>query len=445
MRTNGHNCQHWLALLLITAATIVSTTLESNARDEAAKDDDTVLDGFIQERSYSELARQLLSAKLVPSERDYFQAILDDRTNHPEHAAAELEKILPELKKTSAQRAAVALETLAYDYFDLGHYADAGDTLSVLLKDFAAELSPAAKQNITNDRNTFELLRGAPFQTISGARNFKVAVQRDPINDIDVPIGVGSKTQWWIFDTGANITTISRSSAKQLGLTLSKGHASTQSGATGNQVSLSTTVVPELHFGSAVLHNVVSLVMDDKALDVDLGKNGHYRIQGILGYPALAALGSFTMSGNEMTVSPEAQPSTGSAKLYIEGLTPLVEATVEGKELLFQFDTGQSGAELSAKYVRTFPQQFASLKAVNAGIGGAGGVRSLTAYPLPELVLHLGTAAAIFSNVTAVSQDRGVYPQDEFFGNVGQGLLQQFRTYTIDFTRMQLALGERAQ
>ena len=65
-------------------------------------------------------------------------------------------------------------------------------------------------------------------------------------------------------------------------------------------------------------------------------------------------------------------------------MTPLVEAKVDNKELLFQFDTGKSNAELSAKYVRAFPQQFASLKGTKAGIGGAGGVRPLAAYSLPN-------------------------------------------------------------
>ena len=272
-----------------------------------------------------------------------------------------------------------------------------------------------------------------------------MALQSDSIDDIDVPVGISGTTQWWIFDTGSNVTSISLSSAKQLGLTLSKGHASTQSGGTGREVSLSTTVIPELHFGSAVLHNVAALVMDDKLLDIDLGKNGHYQIRGILGYPVLAPLGSFTVSESEMMVSPEARPSTRSAKLYVEELTPLVEAKVDNKELLFQFDTGQSNAELSAKYVRAFPQQFASLKGTKAGIGGAGGVRPLAAYSLPKLVLHLGPATATFANVRAISQDRGVYPQDELFGNLGQGLLKQFRTYTIDFHGMQLILGEHAQ
>src|SRR5262249_38897413 len=157
-----------------------------------------------------------------------------------------------------AHRAAIALQTLAYDYFVLGRYGDASDTLSDLLKDFAAVLSPAAKQDTTNDRNTFGLLRGAPPQSISGERNFKVALQSDCIDDIVVPVGISGTTQWWIFDTGSNVTSISLSSAKQLGLTLSKGHASTQSGGTGREVSLSTTVIPELHFGSAVLHNVAA-------------------------------------------------------------------------------------------------------------------------------------------------------------------------------------------
>ena len=418
---------------------------QANARGSAAQDDGAALDALIQQRSYSDLARQLPSAKLAELERAYFQAVLDDCTNHPALAARELEKILPELKSSNAQRSAVALQTLAYDYFELGRYGDASDALSGLLKDFAGALSPAAKQNATNDRNTFALFRGARPQIISGKRDFKVPLQRDAINDIDVPVDIQGKTQWWIFDTGANITTISLSSARELGLTLSKGHASTQSGTTGNEVSLSATVVPELHFGSAVLHHVAALVMDDKALDIGLGKNGHYRIRGILGYPVLAALGSFTVSGNEMTVSPQAQPSTRPARLYVEELTPVVEAEANGKEFVLQFDTGESNAELSAKYVRAFPRQFTALKGVNAGIAGAGGVRPLTAYSLPELVLHLGAATATFSNITAVSQDRGVYPQDEFFGNLGQGLLNQFLSYTIDFTRMQLTLGKHTQ
>jgi hypothetical protein len=38
-----------------------------------------------------------------------------------------------------------------------------------------------------------------------------------------------------------------------------------------------------------VVRNVVALVTEDKALDINLGKKGHSAIQGIIGYPILAA------------------------------------------------------------------------------------------------------------------------------------------------------------
>ena len=42
---------------------------------------------------------------------------------------------------------------------------------------------------------------------------------------------------------------------------------------------------------------------------------------------------------------------------------------------------------------------------------------------------------------TAQPSDRSA----RLFGNLGQGLLNQFRSYTIDFSRMQLTLGDHVQ
>ena len=38
--------------------------------------------------------------------------------------------------------------------------------------------------------------------------------------------------------------------------------------------------------------------MDDKELNIDLGTRGSYQINGILGYPVLAAMQSFTVNGS---------------------------------------------------------------------------------------------------------------------------------------------------
>ncbi len=402
------------------------------------------LDRLVQDKRYPELQAQLPVAKLTPAEHTYFSGILADRSNHTADAITALEQVLPELRKTSRKRTAIALRTLASDYFRTGEYGKSSDTYSELLKDFAAEFTQVERQTITDNRNTFELLRGALPQTVSGEREFRVPIRHDALSDMTVPVQIGSATEWWIFDTGANESTISLSTAKRLGLNISRGQASTQSGSTGKEVPLWVAVIPEMTFGKAVVRNVAVIVSEDSALNVNLGENGHYQIQGVLGYPVLAALGSLTIAADELEVSPESKPSSRSTRLWVEELTPLLEAKVDGRDLLFGLDTGSDAGTLSRLYLRAFPQQFASLKPRKWGTGGVGGIRRMSAYDLPRLDLHLGSATATLKNVPVMTIDLGVDPLDWVYGNLGQSLLKQFRSYTIDFSRMRFIGGENA-
>lgn len=102
------------------------------------------------------------------------------------------------------------------------------------------------------------------------------------------------------------------------------------------------TIIPELKFGTSVIHNVVALVVDDPSLSISLGKQGRYQIEGILGYPVLRALGSFTVLDAEIHVVPESEPSSRSSSLYTEELTPLLQVSVERRDLLLIFDTGDA-------------------------------------------------------------------------------------------------------
>lgn len=404
------------------------------------------LDDLVQKKEYPELQRQLGAAHLSPGEQAYFEAILADRTNRLSQAISSLEKIVPNLRAGHPHRAAIALRTLAGDYFKVGRYAQSCGAYSDLLNHFAGEFTPAEKQTIEDNLRTFELFRDAPPQTISGTRNFSVPIQRDPTGDIDVPVEINGVKHWWILDTGANQSTISVSTAQQLGLTLSQGTASTQSGATGTEVPLRAAVIPQLTLGGVTVHNVAALVMEDKTLDVVVGENQHYQIQGILGYPVLATLGSFTFTSHELTVAPESSPSPRSTSLYLEELMPLLEATVAGHELLFGFDTGASSGSFSATYLRKFPDQFTYLKPQKYGTAGAGGdVLFLPAYVLPQIDLQLGTATATLQNVPVLTRDLGVDPLDYVYGNIGQSLLRQFDSYTIDFSRMRFIVGEKAK
>jgi hypothetical protein len=119
-------------------------------------------------------------------------------------------------------------------------------------------------------------------------------------------------------------------------------------------------------------------------------------------------------------------------------------AIVSGRDLLFGFDTGSSSAEFTSKYWREFPRQFALLKTSEMRFGGVGGERVVPVYHLPRVELALGSASAQLNNVPVLTREREVDPLDQVFGNLGQGLLNQFRSYTIDFSDMRLSVGENA-
>src|SRR5271165_2503098 len=110
MRPAGYQ-QFYFWLLLLT---IVFLNIQGAAQTRISASD---LDHLVQDKRYPQLERQLQLADLSSIDRAYFTGIVADRNNHPEDAILDLEKVLPELRKTSPRHTAVALRTLAGDYF----------------------------------------------------------------------------------------------------------------------------------------------------------------------------------------------------------------------------------------------------------------------------------------------------------------------------------------
>lgn len=399
------------------------------------------LDRDIDERRFPSMQRRLDSANLTRTERVYFKGVLADRTNHPQDAIADLQRILPALRSTDRHRAAVALRTLATDYFIVGRYQESVSAYSELLHKFGKELSEPAKRVCEDNLHTFELLKDAPPQTISGTRTFTVPLKQNPIDDIEVPVQIGKSVEWWIFDTGANESAITASAAKRLGLKISEGKATTQ-GTSGAEVPLKTTIIPELKFGASVIQNVVALVMDDESLSISLGKQGRYQIEGILGYPVLRALGSFTVLDSEIKVAPGSEPSPRSSSLYTEELTPLLRVSVEGRDLLLIFDTGAASTHFNARYVREFPKQFVAAEKTKTCLAGAGGMKCVDSYRLQRAELKLGDAHLTLQEVPSLREGMRTDQFDSVYGNAGGTLLNSFKTYTIDFKNMRFIAGE---
>jgi hypothetical protein len=167
-----------------------------------------------------------------------------------------------------------------------------------------------------------------------------------------------------------------------------------------------------------------------------------YQINAVLGYPVLQALKriTFTKDGHFLA-GPDSPLGQDGARLYMDQLTPLLECEVENRKVLFSFDTGAGKSVLSDRYHHDFPDAFQGLKKKPYAIAGAGGLKKMTAYYLPEVRLGVGQAHPVLNNVPVVPV-MGT-DMDRSYGNLGRDLVDSYRSFTIDFENMRFLLGDK--
>ena len=368
-------------------------------------------------------------------ERDYFSGMLAARSGRFGDAIAQLNRALPHLRESAPKRAAMALEAIATAYRANNQYGDAVRAYAELSDRFANQLDhfPA------DDAALARILKGTRPQTISWQGPVKLKTAKNPIGSRVAELVVNGVRGPWILDTGANQSVVSRTFAERLGVTPLPGVASVGSGLTGRESSLRVAVLPTMHVGGATLTNVVLVVLDDENLRLGSGPHA-YQINAILGYPILEALGVVTFTRDEFLAGEAAESHGQGVRMYMRGLTPAIECEVEGRPLLFTFDTGASSTDLSVRYYELFHGQADSWKTQMIESAGAGGSSKHDVYIQPQLVMKVGTSTVTLRDVS-IAPTRTNAALDILFGNLGQDFVDSFARVSLNFSTRTFSFG----
>ena len=403
----------------------------------------TALDADIDRFEFAEL-RNGIEALLPSLARDYYSGMLANRAGNPAESAVLLERSLPWAKQSDPKRVVGALEALADDYVKTFRYSDGLRAYQDLFQNYSKQLDRAQQKDNDDDFQVLKLLRDAPAQTIQFDGPITLPTHRNAALDtIDTDLAVNGVTESWIIDTGANFSTVSESFARRLGVKLSENKAQTQ-GITGAENELRVAILPELRLGGAVVRNVVLLVLKDENLNVPAGPKDHYQIHAVLGYPVLQALGRFTLTKDHQFLAGPASPGSESgAPLYMYKLSPLMECRVGNRPLLFAFDSGADNSVFTDRYFHDFPSQFHGLHKRRYGMGGAGGIRKMKVFYLPEARLDVGGVTATLHNVPVLP--RFATSLNKYYGNLGRDLTDAYDHFTVDFANMRLSMGSRIE
>ena len=333
-----------ILLIIVIAFTSCSVSKTNQTLDQN-------LNQLLEQKDYFRLSEQLqINKEKISKDRFlYYKAFVDNAFGENTQSIAQVEVLLETYKTNFNDSIAEKILALKADnYIHTHQYKQASVIYGDILNQFSKDLDSADIADYKNMKSLFETLGTIAPQVMQEHQTVKIASYRNQFNHLMAPIKVNEIAEDFIFDTGANLSTISESQAKKMNLKLFEQNIDVGS-STGINVASKLAVADSLYFGPILFKNVVFIVMPDEKLsfpEID------YYIHGIIGFPVIHQLEEIHLNKDGSIVVPEKPTASNLKNMFLEGLTPVIKTTSGKDTLLFTFDTGASQSELSYFYYK---------------------------------------------------------------------------------------------
>lgn len=311
-------------------------------------------------------------------------------------------------------------------YGDAAAAARAGLAMRVTARD------AAARHDLENMLRLSSAVSDVPAQSVE-----RTAAITVPIVDGRIPVSIGDSARSYVFDTGANISTIMRSEAAALGMRVRPAGIDVGS-STDKRVTADLAVADRLAIGGFTYRNVVFLVLDDELLTFP----GGFRIPGIIGFPVIEAMGEVHVRHRNELFVPLEPSAPLDVNLAFNGYSPLTTVTWNGGGLICRVDTGANTTQLYEPVYRRYREDIErSGRRDTLRTGGAGGMRALPAYSLADVRLGVGDTSVTLPRVFVHTSRITRTAEENYLDcNLGHDVLDAFSEYAIDFRRMNFRL-----
>ncbi|HZL52052.1 MAG TPA: aspartyl protease family protein [Terracidiphilus sp.] len=320
-----------------------------------------------------------------------------------------------------------AHELLGNLYFRNGFYREAFAELE------AAHAEKPDSADVNNMLPLFRVLAGSPDMQVvqrKSTRLMRVGEDRRSL-----PVEINGKQVTYGFDTGAALSVMGEADARLLGLTVKKTATKLSESSGSGVPGVSFAVAEDLVIGGLHLRNVPFFVMQDTGepfVGVPVAS------RGLIGLPVLLAMqavrwapaGLFEFGSTARLKEPVTR------NLLFHGASLIVQVGVEDKVLTFSLDTGAVDTDLNEGFAKKFPELVAAGQKESRAITGMGGSNKYDSVLLGPVVFRMtGRDVMLKAPHVFVSHSLGNWD-----GNLGNDILYQAKTVTLDFTVMGLSM-----
>jgi len=421
---------------------------------------DARLLNLLADHQFSLIQAQL--GHLPPEEAQFYRGILANRSNDLKDSIQLLSPLVdPVTASGDVAHEKLLRMALAQDYLRLGDWSQAATAYQTLDTRLHAKLSPDELNQIEMPLKMLPLAVNNPPMTVDPCEPFRLQVTDDPLGLIDIPVFIDASSHTWMLDPTLPFNLISRSSAREVGLSISD-QAATIRTLTGRPIQVHDTVIPRFTIGGRLtLRNMTAFVFDDA--DYYFPHSG-YHVEGVLGYPALAAMGRLTVGDNAIQVDPakEIEASVDhdrlnkGARFYLDGDQIIValraapdpvaasphdapaDASSSTGDRMFAIDAGSQQTYLTSRYFDEHAAEFNRQKTVQFSFPGEE-FPPQPAYVAETVPLRVGGVTIDLHYVSVLTQPLGSAAHDDVYGILGIDALDQLTSYTFDYRTMRFS------
>jgi len=276
-------------------------------------------------------------------------------------------------------------------------------------------------------------LRATPRQEVQIPGETVINWKRNLLGVIDIPVKVRDSTYECTFDTRANISCIIESYAKKWNIKMLGVNYEEGSGITGKKFTSRLGVADSIYIGGILIRNAVFQVFPDSVLYFE---PLHYGLSVIIGYPVIEQLKEVHILKNGTMKIPAKATTDHVSNMAMDGLTPIISGVYDDDILNFQFDTGANTSTLYSNFYNRYKDKISKAgKMDSVYYGGAGGIVGMKIFKYDSMHLKIGDHTIKFGK-TEVLINHESHIDTNFYGNLGQDLINQFEEIVINFERM---------
>lgn len=391
---------------------------------------DKLLQQYLDSGDYFKLRDELVRKdKSLNHETNlYYSAFKDNAFNRNKEAIRKGNLFLSTASTAWTPRQVLRMEEMLLDaYVKTYRYKDASELSDVILAKYAG------RPPLENAKKIWAALSNIPPQTAEFKGISQIPIKRNIINLWEIQIKFGSREEKFIFDTGANISTVSESYAQKLQLKRIDVSIDVNSGQ-GKTVMSELAVADSLLIGNTLFRNVIFLVMPDEKLNFP---QANITLNGIIGFPVISAMKEIHISKAGMLTIPVQSSTRPFQNLMFSGLTPMIQTQSNSDTLIFQFDTGAAFTHLFSNYLEKYKEAIKDNSSKERiKMMSAGGGKNMKVYSLRDLKLQIGNDRLTLKDVkiytkTVHNAGRGIA-----MGNMGQDVISNFDEMILNFDNM---------